>query len=60
MFKTEFQEVKNNFHLLKQQVEDENSQMVGVIRDIKDNFSELSKKFSMSIEKIKNDLGASV
>lgn len=55
VLKSDFSEIKTSFHQLKNQVEDENSQMLGVIRDLKDNFSELSKKFSMALEKIRTD-----
>ena len=37
---------------LKNQLEDENKQMQGIIRDLRDKVGEMSKKYQMAVEKV--------
>ena len=51
-----FQELVANFHNLKNQIDDENSTMHGVIREQKDKMSEVIKKFKMAQEKMESSI----
>lgn len=51
-----FQELVASFHNLKNQIDDENSTMHGVIREQKDKMSEVIKKFKLAQEKMEEKL----